>query len=123
MRLLMWGRIAAAILSLTTFVFLFLHDSWRSDNLFLVPDLILIGALAIASALPGRLARVALPVAFAYTGGVLATSASSYAVQGEFGLPSTVGALTAIILAVLLTGRGGVSAPSANQPRVDSLAG
>ena len=66
---------------------------------------------------------MALPVAFAYTGGVLATSASSYAVQGEFGLPSTVGALTAIILAVLLTGRGGVSAPSADQPRVDSLAG
>jgi hypothetical protein len=88
-----------------------------------VPDLILIGALAIASALPDRLARVALPVAFAYTGGVLATSVASYAVQGEFGLPSTVGALTAIILAVVLTARDGMSAPSANRPRVDSWAG
>ena len=105
MRLLMWGRIAAAILSLTTFAFLFLHDSWRSDNLFLVPDLILIGALAIASALPGRLARVALPVAFAYTGGVLATSVASYAIENEFGLPSTVGAVAALALAILLTAK------------------
>ncbi|WP_250029111.1 hypothetical protein [Paractinoplanes maris] len=105
MRLLRWGRLAAAILSLTTLVFLFVHDSWRADNLFLVPDLILITALVIAAVLPDRLARVALPVAFAYTAGVLATSVSSYAVQSEFGLPSTAGALIALTLAASMTAR------------------
>lgn len=103
MRLLQWGRLAAAILSLTTFVFLFLHDSWRADNLFLMPDLILIAALAIAAGLPDRFARVALPVAFAYTGGVLATSVASYAIENKFGLPSMLGAVAALALAVLLT--------------------
>jgi hypothetical protein len=105
MRIVPWGRLVAALLSLSTFVFLFLHDSWRSDNLFLVPDLILIAALAIAAALPDRLARTALPVAFAYTGGVLVTSVASYAVRSEFGLPSAVGALIALTLATLLTAR------------------
>ncbi|WP_250002307.1 hypothetical protein [Actinoplanes sp. M2I2] len=105
MRLLQWGRLAAAILSLTTFVFLFLHDSWRADNLFLVPDLLLIVALAVAAGLPDPAAKVALPVAFAYAAGVLATSAASYAVESEFGLPSTLGALLALTLAALLTAR------------------
>lgn len=105
MRIVLIGRLVAAVLSLTTLVFLFVHDSWRSDNLFLVPDLILIVTLAVAAALPGRLARTALPIAFAYSGGVLVTSVASYAVRGEFGLPSTVGALTALTLATLLTAR------------------
>ncbi|MCY1137461.1 hypothetical protein OWR29_05575 [Actinoplanes sp. Pm04-4] len=105
MRLLQWGRIAAAFLSLTTLVFLFVHDSWRPDNLFLVPDLILIVALAVAAVLPDRLARVALPAAFAYSGGVLATSAASYAVEGELGLPSVLGAVLAVALAVLVPAR------------------
>ncbi|MBM2618064.1 hypothetical protein JIG36_21135 [Actinoplanes sp. LDG1-06] len=105
MRLVAWGRLVGATLSLSTFVFLFLHDSWRSDNMFLVPDLILIVALAVAAALPERAARMALPVAFAYSGGVLATSAASYAVRDEVGLPSIAGAAVALILAALMAGR------------------
>ncbi|SNY70653.1 hypothetical protein [Paractinoplanes atraurantiacus] len=99
MRLLNAGRLVAAVLSLTTFVYLFVHDSWRADNLFLVPDLILVAALAVAAALPARHAAVALPVAFAYAGGVLATSVASYAVRSELGLPSLAGAVTALALA------------------------
>ena len=102
MRLTTVARLAAAVLSLTTFVFLFVHDSWHADNLFLVPDLILIAALAVAAVLPDRHAQVALPVAFAYTGGVLITSVASYAVDGRLGLPSLVGAFGSIAVAVAL---------------------
>ncbi|XVV13111.1 hypothetical protein ACQP2X_01785 [Actinoplanes sp. CA-131856] len=103
MRLLTLSRLVAAVLSLTTFVFLFLHDSWQADNLFLVPDLILIAALAVAAALPARQAMVALPVAFAYSTGVLAASVASYAVRSELGLPSLAGAVIALTLAIVLT--------------------
>lgn len=111
MRSLNWGRLAAAMLSLTTFVFLFLHDSWRSDNLFLIPDLILIASLTIAAVIPDRYARVGLPVAFAYSAGVLATSASSYAVESELGLPSIAGAMAALVFAMLMTARGSTARP------------
>ncbi|GAA0473535.1 hypothetical protein Ade02nite_86250 [Paractinoplanes deccanensis] len=109
MRLLTLGRLAAAVLSVLTFVFLFLHDSWHADNLFLVPDLILIAALAVAAALPARHAAAALPIAFAYTTGVLATSVASYAVRSELGLPSLAGALTALGFAVALARPNGTT--------------
>jgi hypothetical protein len=99
MRLLLAGRVAAAVLSLSTFVFLFLHDSWRRDNMFLVPDLILCGILLIGALLPDRPAAATLTVGFGYAAGVLSTSVLSYAVRGEFGLPSLVGAVTAAALA------------------------
>ncbi|MEV4344331.1 hypothetical protein AB0J83_07630 [Actinoplanes sp. NPDC049596] len=102
MRLLTVGRLVAAMLSLTTFVFLFVHDSWRAENLFLVPDLILIAALAVAATMPDHSAAAALPVAFAYAGGVLATSVASYAVRSELGLPSLAGAVIALALTALL---------------------
>jgi hypothetical protein len=70
MSLLTAARIVAVGLSLTTFVFLFLHDSFRSDNLFLVPDLVLCTALVVAAALPGRFAVPALIAAFGMTCGV-----------------------------------------------------
>jgi hypothetical protein len=105
MRLLLVGRLAAAGLSLSTFVFLFLHDSWHSDNLFLVPDLILCALLATAALLPGRMAATLLPAAFAFAAGVLTTSVASYAVRAELGLPSLAGAAGAAALAVLIARR------------------
>jgi hypothetical protein len=105
MRLLTMGRVTAAVLSLTTFAFLFVHDSWRRDNLFLVPDLILCTVLLIGALLPDRAATVALPVGLAYTTGVLTASAFSYVVRGEFGLPSLLGALVSAVMATLLAGR------------------
>ncbi|MEV6306146.1 hypothetical protein AB0M02_42510 [Actinoplanes sp. NPDC051861] len=103
MRLLMLGRAAAAVLSLSTFVFLFLHDSWRGDNLFLVPDLILCAVLLAGAVMPNPAAATGtLIIGFGYAAGVLTTSVLSYAVRGELGLPSLVGAVTAAALAVAL---------------------
>ena len=52
MSLLTGARIIAVGLSVSTFVFLFLHDSFRSDNLFLLPDLFLCTVLVVAAAHP-----------------------------------------------------------------------
>lgn len=106
MRIVDIGRAVAALLSLSTFVFLFLHDSWRADNMFLVPDLILCAFLLAAALLPGRFAVAALPAAFAYTAGVLITSVFSYVVRGEFGLPSLAGVLLATVAAIALVRHG-----------------
>ncbi len=103
MTLLAIARLIAAGLSLTTFVFLFLHDSFRSDNLFLVPDLVLCAALLIAAVLPRQFAVPALIGAYGMAVGVFATSVSSYAVDGEFGLPSMLGVATSLVMAVLLS--------------------
>lgn len=102
MTLLAAARLIAAGLSLTTFVFLFLHDSFRSDNLFLVPDLVLCAALLVAAALPRQFAVPALIGAYGMAVGVFAASVSSYAVEGEFGLPSTLGVATSLVMAALL---------------------
>jgi hypothetical protein len=102
MSLLGVGRVAAAALSVSTFVFLFLHDSWRSDNQFLVPDLVLCAGLLVAAVLPARLARSALPVALGFSAGVFAVSVASYAVRDELGLPSLLGAVGAAVMALLL---------------------
>lgn len=109
MSLLGFGRTAAVALSVSTFVFLFLHDSWRSDNQFLVPDLILCAGLLVAAGLPERLAVAVLPVAFGFTAGVLAVSVASYAVRDELGLPSLLGAVGAVVMALLLARRRRVS--------------
>ncbi|MBE1457283.1 hypothetical protein H4W79_001497 [Nocardiopsis terrae] len=85
MNLLLLARTAAAAIGLVTFVYLLHHDSWRAENLFLVPDLVLCAALAAAALLPARRARAGLLFAFGLGAGVLMTSASSYAVRGEPG--------------------------------------
>ncbi|MDG4797416.1 hypothetical protein [Micromonospora sp. WMMD1082] len=98
------GRVGAVALSAGTFLFLFLNDSWRRDNLFLVPDLILCVLLVVAASLPARHAVPALLFGFGLTAGVLVTSVSSYAVSGRLGLASLVGAVAAVALAGALTG-------------------
>lgn len=111
MTVILAGRVVAGVLSLSTFVFLFVHGSWRSDNLFLVPDLILCAGLALAAAVPERAARRWLMIALGFTAGVLATSVASYAVRGELGLPSAVGVLVALGMA------GALAAPAPRQER------
>lgn len=61
--------------------------------------------LLIAAALPHQFAVPALIGAFGLTGGVFATSVSSYAVDGDFGLPSTLGFTASLVTAVLLARR------------------
>jgi hypothetical protein len=101
MTTLMIGRIAAVLLSLGTFAFLFLTNSWRTDNLFLVPDLILCAALLVAAALPSRIAARALLAAYCFSGGVLVTAVASYAVDGGIGIGSLIGATGSLIMAAL----------------------
>lgn len=97
------GRVVAVFLSVTTFVYLFVHDSWRSDNIFLVPDLVVCTALLAGAALP--VPRIAVPVmmiGFGLAAGVFATSVASYAVRDEFGAASLLGALASLAMAALL---------------------
>lgn len=102
------GRIAAVLLSLGTFGFLFPTDSWRADNLFLVPDLILCAALLVAAALPDRVAAPALLAAYCFAGGVLVTAVASYAVDGRIGIGSALGAVGSLVMAaVFLRARAG----------------
>ncbi|GAA3386602.1 hypothetical protein [Cryptosporangium minutisporangium] len=96
------ARLLALFLSATTFAFLFLHDSWRTDNLFLVPDLLLCAALVAAAAVPAERGLPYLLAAFGYTSGVLTTAAFEYVAQGQLGVPSLLGALGAVAVTVLL---------------------
>jgi len=111
------GRVAAVALSVSTFVFLFLHDSWRADNLFLVPDLLLCLLLLAAAALPAKLAGPALLGAFAFASGVLATSVASYAVEGRLGLPSLFGAVAAAMVAGAVARTGRYAGPDRQKVR------
>ncbi|MBE1877665.1 hypothetical protein [Myceligenerans pegani] len=106
MRIITTGRVAALALSVATFAFLFIHDSWRPDNLFLVPDLVLCVTLVAAALTPARWASRALLFAFGLTAGVLMTSVASYAVDGRFGGASLLGAVAAVVLAALIARSG-----------------
>lgn len=96
------ARVIALLLSGTTFVFLFLHGSFRADNLFLWPDLALCAALLVAAVLPTRSAGPALLLAFGISTGVLMASVGSYAVRGEIGVASLIGLIIGAAFAALL---------------------
>ncbi|TDD37657.1 hypothetical protein E1287_07680 [Actinomadura sp. KC06] len=102
MNLIGFARAFAVLISVTTFAFLFLHDSWRGDNLFLVPDLILCALLLAAAALPGPSAAPALGFALAMSTGVFTASVASYAVRGELGAASLLGTVACAAVAALL---------------------
>lgn len=96
------ARLVAAGTSLVTLVFMFVHDSWRADNVFLAPDLALCGLLLAGAALPAAWVVTALVPAFAVGAGVFGTSVSAYAVDGELGIPSLLGLLGCAAMVVLL---------------------
>ncbi|RZS45056.1 hypothetical protein EV193_101940 [Herbihabitans rhizosphaerae] len=96
------GRVSALVLSGGTFAFLFVNNSWRSDNLFLVPDLILCAVLVAAALTPRPRVQRALLFAFGLTAGVLMTSVASYAVDGRLGVASLIGAVLSVVAAALL---------------------
>ncbi|MEW2357178.1 hypothetical protein [Spirillospora sp. NPDC029432] len=102
MNLIGIGRAFAVLISGSTFAFLFVHDSWRDDNLFLVPDLILCVLLLVSAALPARYAAPAVAFALAMCTGVFTASVSSYAVRGEFGGASLLGVIGCAVVAALL---------------------
>jgi hypothetical protein len=102
MNLIGFGRAFAVLISVSTFAFLFINDSWRSDNLFLVPDLILCALLLVAAALPGPYAAPALGFVLAMCTGVFTASVSSYAVRGELGAASLLGVVACAVVTALL---------------------
>lgn len=101
-RTLTIARVGAILVSLGTFAFLFVGDGWQSDNLFLVPDLLLCAGLVVAAFLRGPVAVPALILTLGLAAGVLATSVSSSAVDGELSVPSLFAAASALVLALLL---------------------
>ncbi|GAA1868288.1 hypothetical protein [Myceligenerans crystallogenes] len=102
MRTVTAGRVGALVLGVTTFAFLFVHDSWRPENLFLVPDLVLCALLLGAALAPARWAGRALLFAFGIAAGVFLTSVASYAVDGRFGAASALGVVGAVAFAALV---------------------
>ncbi|WP_117209593.1 hypothetical protein [Allorhizocola rhizosphaerae] len=102
MTTLLVARIIGIAVSAGTFVFLFIGGSWRPDNPFLVPDLILCGLLVAAALVPARIAATALIFAFGLTAGVLMSAAASYLVTGRLGAASLLGAITAIVMGGVL---------------------
>lgn len=95
-------RTVAVALSLVTFAFFFVHGTFRTDNIFLVPDLLLCVGLVVSALLPRRLARPALLASFAAAAGIFGVSVASYAVRGELGLASLAGVLLSLTMVVLL---------------------
>ena len=96
------ARVGALLVSLGTFAFLFVGAGWQSDNAFLVPDLILCAGLVGAAFLRGPIAVPALILTLGLAAGVLMTSVSSAAVDGELSIPSLFAAASALVLALLL---------------------
>jgi hypothetical protein len=94
--LLRLGRIAAVAISAGTIAFLL--PNWTTDNLFLVPDLLISMALLAAAALPARHAPTALLAAFCFAASVLITAVASYAVHGRIGIGSLIGAVAAVAM-------------------------
>jgi hypothetical protein len=94
-RLLRVLRVTAVFIGAATVVFLFIIDGWRTDNMFLVPDLILAAALIAAALLGRRQAVVALLLGFAFAAGVLSTATMSYLIRGQL----LSGAIVAFVIA------------------------
>lgn len=96
------ARIAAVLTSVGTFAFLFPTGSWRLDNIFLIPDLLLCALLLIAAVLPDRVAPLALLASFCFSAGVLVTAVSWYAVDGRIGIGALIGSLTSVVMVCFL---------------------
>ncbi|ONK13509.1 hypothetical protein [Streptomyces sp. MP131-18] len=116
MHLVTASRIVALLVSVPTFLYLFPNDGFRSDNLFLVPDLILCALLALGAALPARHAVPLLTFAFGLSAGVITTAVSSYAVRGEFAFLTFAAALASVVTAWLLARHGAAATAAARRP-------
>ncbi|MBA3712396.1 MAG: hypothetical protein H0W76_08080 [Pyrinomonadaceae bacterium] len=96
------ARYGAVIWSLGTLLFIFLRNAFRSDNIFLVPDLILAALLIVAALSPKRIAPPLLLAGFSLSAGVFMTSVASSMVAGQLNIPSLVATLGSVIGMVLV---------------------
>ena len=102
MKTITFARYIAIFMSVVTLFFLFLHRSFRTDNIFLVPDIILCCLLIISAVLPKKIAPVAMLFSFGLASGVFITSVSQYIVQGELGIPSIIAAVGSLAASGIL---------------------
>ncbi len=91
-------------------------DAIRSDNPFLVPDLLLTLLLVMAALAPRRVAIPGLLFAFAFATAVYTVSMSTYTVRGEFtdGADHVALITPMLVMSVLLArelGRAPIGAP------------
>jgi hypothetical protein len=98
-------RVVAVALSVVTFAFFFVHDTFRTDNMFLVPDLVLCAALVVGALVPDRLAVPLLLATFGASAGIFLVSVASYAVRGAVGWASLAGVVIAVSMVGVLTRR------------------
>lgn len=98
-----WVRVAAVALAVITFIFFFIHDTFRLDNIFFIPDVLLCVALVIGGISPRRLAVPVLMASFGAAVGIFSVSVASYAVRGEFGAASFLGVLVSMVMVVVVS--------------------
>jgi uncharacterized membrane protein len=105
--ILMAGRAVAFVIAIIMTQYFFTSDAVRSDNAFLVPDLLLVAFLLTASLLPQRAAVPALLFAFGWETGVFTTSLFTYIVRDEFaeGANHLALILPSLLMAILLAHR------------------
>lgn len=98
-----WVRVVAVALGLITFVFFFIHDTFRLDNIFLIPDVLLCLALVIGGISPQRVAAPVLLASFGGAAGIFGVSVASYAVRGELGAASIIGVVISLVMVVVIS--------------------
>ncbi|MBC7277292.1 hypothetical protein [Nocardioides sp.] len=91
----------------------------RLDNLFLVPDLLIVVLLATAAALPARFARPALTFSLAWSAAVWTVSLSQWVVADQVG--RGLGHLILILPAVIAAGLAAGSPPADVSPEMTRL--
>ncbi|MFG1704162.1 hypothetical protein ACFLIM_13315 [Nonomuraea sp. M3C6] len=96
------ARWVAAAESVIMAGYLAVDGAHRPNNMFLWPDIAVAVFLAVAAALPHRLARPAMIFAFGWAGGVITVSIFSYVVRGEFAWPNLGIVVAAVTMAALL---------------------
>ncbi|GIG91105.1 hypothetical protein [Plantactinospora endophytica] len=96
------ARGTAALLTVVMVWYFATSGAVRSDNLFLVPDLLVTVFALGSSLLPRRVAVPAMLFAYAWAAAVFTTSLFSYVVRGEFPVDHVFLILPSVVLAVLL---------------------
>jgi hypothetical protein len=101
------ARIVAFVISVVMIIYFPTSDAIRSDNPFLVPDLLLAAFLLTSALLPRRAAVPALIFSFGWDTAVFTTSLFTYIVRDEFaeGANHLALILPSLVMAILL-GRG-----------------
>lgn len=97
-----WVRVVAVALAVVTFVFFFINDTFRLDNIFFIPDVLLCLALIIGGICPRKLAFPVLIASFGAATGIFSVSVAWYAVRSEFGAASFLGVLISIVMVVVV---------------------